>query len=396
MTPSSRLLLARGLRGFVDGLTSIMLAPHLLHLGFSLVQVGVITTAMLLGSSAVTMLAGLASARFGGRRILLAAGLLMTATGISFATVDGFWVLLIVAVLGTINPTGGDVSLFLPMEQALLAGVPRDAAGRAALYARYNVVGALSAAAGAAASIIFDRAGHLPALAAIGPGKLAFAFYAAFGLPHLLLYRGLPLDHALAGQAAPRPLARSRGVVLRLSALFSLDSFGGGFALQALLVVWLSQRFGMSASTAGGVLAAAGLLAGLSQFVSARLARRIGLVRTMVFTHLPANFFLVLAGLVPNAPLAITFLLIRSFLSQMDVPARQALVMSLVPPEERAAAASVTNVPRSLAGAISPMFAGVLLSATSVGWPLVIGGVLKAVYDLLLLAQFRSVERGSA
>jgi predicted MFS family arabinose efflux permease len=182
-------------------------------------------------------------------------------------------------------------------------------------------------------------------------------------------------------------LHKSRAVVIRLSLLFSIDSAGGGFALQSLLVLYLYLRFNLSPAATGATLAATGVLSAFSQLVSARIARRIGLVRTMVFTHLPANVCLILAGLVPNAAAAIAFLLVRSALSQMDVPARQALVMRLVEPDERAAAASVTNVPRSLGSAATPALAGALLDWSHFGWPLVIGGTMKVIYDLLLLAQ---------
>src|SRR5207248_559221 len=192
--------------------------------------------------------------------------------------------------------------------------------------------------------------------------------------------------------APAQRLARSRGIVLKLSALFSLDSFGGGFVVQSLLVLWLFRRFALPVQVAGAIFFAAGLLAAFSQFVSGRLAARIGHVRTMVFTHLPANVFLVLAGLMPTAPLAILFLLLRMALSQMDVPARQAFVMAVVPREERAAASSVTNVPRSLAAALSPFVAGYLLDQTSFGWPLIVGGILKAIYDLALFARFSQVR----
>ncbi len=180
-------------------------------------------------------------------------------------------------------------------------------------------------------------------------------------------------------------------MVLKLALLFSIDSFGGGFAVQSLLVLWLYRRFGLSAETAGAVFFAAGTLAALSQLLSARVAARIGLIRTMVYTHLPANLFLIAAGMMPSAPLAILFLLLRAALSSMDVPARQSYVMAVVPPEERAAASSVTNVPRSLASAIPPLFTGMMLDASTFGWPLICAGVLKAAYDLLLLHQFQSV-----
>jgi MFS family permease len=218
--------------------------------------------------------------------------------------------------------------------------------------------------------------------------------YAATGLLVLLVYRRLP---TAAVAPVPRvPLARSRRIVLRLAVLFSLDSFGGGFVVQSLLALWLFRRFHLSIQTAGTIFFVSNLAGALSQFLSPRVAGRIGLVRTMVYTHLPANLFLVAAGLMPRLSLAVAFLLLRAGLSSMDVPARQAYVMAVVPPEERAAAASVTNVPRSLASAVPPLLTGFMLQHTTFGWPLVCAGVLKAAYDLILLAQFRSVAPESA
>jgi sugar phosphate permease len=186
------------------------------------------------------------------------------------------------------------------------------------------------------------------------------------------------------------PLAKSRPTVLRLSALFTLDSFGGGFVVQSLLALWLFQRFAFTLADAAGFFFAATLLAGASQLLSPVLARRFGLIPTMVFTHIPANMFLIAAAFMPTAELAVTFLLLRMTLSSMDVPARQAFVMAAVPPEERAAAAAVTNVPRSLGTGLAPFFSGLLLAHSSFGWPLVIGGALKIGYDLLLLAGYRN------
>jgi predicted MFS family arabinose efflux permease len=219
-----------------------------------------------------------------------------------------------------------------------------------------------------------------------------FVFYSLCAVACALVYR--TLTPALEVQAEKQPrnaLAESRRVVLRLAALFSLDSFGGGFVVQSLLVLWLYRRFHLDERTAAAVFFVAGTLSAFSQILSPRVAARIGLIRTMVYTHLPANIFLILAGLMPTAPLSITFLLLRMAVSQMDVPARQAYVMAVVPPEERTAASSVTNVPRSLAAGLAPLVSGMLLEKTTFGWPLVIGGALKAVYDLALLIQFRAV-----
>jgi predicted MFS family arabinose efflux permease len=347
-------------------------------------------TATLVGSAALTMAVGLAGHRVPERRVLLGAAALMVATGLGFAGVASFWPLLLVALVGTFNPSASDVSVFLPAEQALLAGLAAPRA-RAAVFARYNIAANFAGALGALASGLPELASRAAGVALVAAERAGFVVYAAVGAVAGVVYARLPAAEPVAPRGT-RPLARSRRVVLRLTALFTLDSFGGGFVVQSLLVLWLARRFGLSPATMGAVFFAAGVLGGLSQLASAPLAARIGLVPTMVWTHLPANAFLILAGIVPSAPAAVAFLLLRAALSQMDVPARQAYVMALVPPEERAAAASVSNVPRSLAAALPPILAGLLLDRSPFGWPLVIGGAIKAAYDVLLLVRFRDVH----
>ena len=384
VTATRGLIVARALRGFADGFASVLLARYLVALGFSGVQVGGIVTATLLGSAVLTLAAGFRLSRFGARQVLLSACALMAVTGVGFGTFTWFWALVIVGFVGTLNPSGGDVSLFLPTEQAAIAHLT-DAADRPHIFGIYNLAGALAGAAGALASALPSRIAHAGGWDVLRVERLSFLVYVVTALVASMVYA--PMRTTLPGPSMQTGLHRSRGVVLKLSALFAIDSAGGGFALQSLLVLYLFLRFDLSPAATGATLAATGVLSAFSQLASARIARRIGLVRTMVFTHLPANACLILAGLVPNASAAIALLLVRSALSQMDVPARQALVMRLVDPDERAAAASITNVPRSLGAAATPALAGLLLDKSHVGWPLVIGGAMKAVYDLLLLAQ---------
>ncbi|HXN55458.1 MAG TPA: MFS transporter [Myxococcales bacterium] len=394
-TRDARILIAtRALRGFADGAVSVLLAGYLSALGFSPFQVGAIVTGTLLGSAALTLLVGLAGHTIQRRSVLFFACALMLATGLGFAEITAFWPLLAVAVAGTLNPSAGDVSVFLPTEQAVLAGASQDR-DRTSLFAWYNVAGTLAGAIGALASgfpAVLERRGWSAATAQ----RTGFFAYAAIALLVALLYRGLSPSIEVAqdagGLARPPPLVKSRRVVLQLSALFSLDSMGGGFVVQSLLVLWLYRRFALSVATAGTIFFAAGILAAFSQLAAGGLARRIGLVETMVYTHLPSNLLLVLAGLMPTAPLAIALLLARMAISSMDVPARQSFVMAVVPPEERAAASSVTNVPRSLAAALSPLLAGAMLSRSSYGWPLICGGLIKAAYDVILYVQFRKVR----
>ncbi|MEQ1702114.1 MAG: MFS transporter [Ilumatobacteraceae bacterium] len=355
------LITTRGIRGFSDGLVSLS------------VTVG-------------TRAHGVP------RRTLLFAGSgVMMATGLAFGVATSFAVLLVVGVLGTLNPTAGDVSVFLPLEQSMLAGTTTPSS-RTALYARYTFIGGIAGAMGSLAIRIPERIADRTSVSEIAALRWCFAVYALAGVAVLLLYRSLDSARSTAQGATAAPLGKSRRVVFQLAALFSLDSFGGGFVVQSLLALWLFRRFDLSVGAAGTLLFVTGTLSAASGFVAAWLAARIGLVRTMVFTHLPANCFLIAAAFMPSMPLAVAMLVLRSLLSSMDVPARTSYVMAVVSPEERAAAASVTNVPRSLAGALPPTAAGWMLDHSTFGWPLVLAGACKIVYDLLLLRQFQHVR----
>jgi MFS family permease len=385
------LISSRAVRAFGDGFVSVLLPVYLTGLGFSGFQVGVLTTATLVGSAALTLLVGLVAYRLRRRRLLSSAAVLMLATGLGFAFVHDFWPLVIVAFVGTLNPSSGDVSVFLPLEQSLLPQTA-PARERTALFARYSLVASLVAAFGALFAGVPVYVADHSSLTQSRAIQGTFLLYAAIALVAFLLYRNLSPSIEASEQTPNSPLRESKGIVYTLAALFSLDSFGGGFVVQSLLALWLFQRFDLSVATAGTIFFWAGVLSAASYPVAVWLSRRIGLIKTMVFTHLPANLFLILVPFMPNLPLAIAFLLLRSTLSQMDVPTRTSYVMAVVSPAERPAAASVTNVPRSLATATSPLIAGYLLSVSAFGWPLVIGGLLKAVYDILLLAMFTKVR----
>jgi MFS family permease len=391
-TADARVLVsARAVRAFADGFVSVLLAVWLRELGFPSWQLGAITTSTLIGSAALTLGIGLLAWRWPRQRLLLAAALMMSLTGLGFSFVHDFWPLLLIAFLGTLNPSSGDVSIFLPLEQSLLPQTVADRE-RTSLFARYGFVATMSAACGALCAgvpgFIADRTTLTLKQALTG----MFILYALLAIVAMLLYR--QLSPAIEpGEAQPSaPLQESKGIVYRLAALFSIDSFGSGFVVQSLLALWLFERFDISVAAVGTIFFWTGLLSAGSYFIAVRLARQIGLINTMVFSHLPANLFLMLTPLMPTLPLAIVLLLLRSLLSQMDVPTRNSYVMAVVSPAERPAAASVTAVPRSLASASSPLISGWLLGLTTFGWPLVIGGGLKIVYDLLLLRMFRSVR----
>ena len=392
VTPDAkRLILTRAVRGLGDGFVSVYLAAYLELLRFSAFQIGAIVTAMLVGSAVFTLLAGLASHKISTRRVLFVAALLMGFTGAGFASLSGFWLLFFVAFVGTLNPSAGDVSVFLPTEQAILAG-EASSRDRTALFARYTLGGSLFGAFGALMSGLPEAVARHLGWTLLDAFRAGFVFYTLLALVIAGIYGRLEHGSSPTATNGNTPLQKSRTVVARLTTLFALDAFGGGFVVDSLLVLWLFKRFDLSLQVVGAVFFGTRMLAALSQLVSPRLAARFGPVKTMVFTHIPASAFLVLAALMPTASLAIALLLLRMAFASMDVPVRQAYVMSVVPVEERAAAASMTSVPRSLASAISPLIAGSLLQKSTFGWPLLIGGAIKITYDILLLVQFRHVR----
>jgi MFS family permease len=388
--PATCLFAARALRDFGDGFVAVLLPVYLLALGFDPLQVGIIATASLLGSALLTIAIGFLGSRYDQRRLLLAAASLMIATGVAFTVVHNYALLLVVAFAGTINPSAGSVSVFVPLEHAALAREVTDVE-RTTMFARYSLVGALAAAVGALTAAAPELVAPL-GLDQLTAIKLMFVLYALLGLLGGLLYARIPRRPPAWQAGASSALGPSRITVLKLAALFSLDAFAGGFVVQSLLALWLFERFEMSLAAAGAFFFWSGVLAAFSFPVAALLSRHIGLINTMVFTHIPSSIALMLAALAPTLPVALALLLIRAALSQMDVPTRSSYVMAVVTEAERAAAASFTAVPRSLAAAVSPALAGALFAASYRAWPLLICGALKITYDLLLLMQFRHLK----
>ena len=387
----ARVLLVRGLRAFADGYVSLLLPIYLITLGMSPLQVGVITAGTLFGSGVLTLWIGLQAYRFTYRTLFLAAAILMTGTGLGYAAFTDFWPLLMIAIVGTLNPSGGDVSLFLPLEHAVLSQSVDDRM-RTALFARYSLVGTLVGALGTVAAGLPDILVGVTHLSMRSALQSMFVLYGFVGLLSGWIYRGIPAKIDMGDHAPQAPLKISKGVVYTLAALFSLDAFGGGFVVQSLFALWLFQKYQLSALAVGSIFFWTGILSALSYLVAVRIADRFGLLNTMVFTHLPSSLLLVAIPFVPTLGWAIALLLARSALSQMDVPTRSSFVMALVPPEERAATASVTSIPRSVAAAISPILTGYLLNMTAFDWPLILGGGIKIIYDLLLYFRFRGLR----
>jgi MFS family permease len=380
---------ARALRGFGDGFATIVLPVYLAKIGFGPAQIGLVAATALLGTAVLTLAIGFVAPRHDLRHLLIAGAVLMVATGVAFPAFGQIGLVAAVAFFGTVNPSTGDIGVLIPIEHAALAQGAADH-DRTRIFARYSLVGALSMAAGALAA----AAPQL--LTQIGIGELTalramFYAYAILGAISAAIYYCLPrrkVEH----RTVAAPLGASRGVIHKLAALFSVDAFAGGFVVQSLLAVWLFKRFDMSLAAASLFFFWSGVLAAFSYPFAAIIARRIGLVNTMVFTHIPSSLFLILAAWSPNLTAALSLLLLRSALSQMDVPTRSSYVMAVVTPPERPAAASVTAVPRSLASSLSPALAGVLLAGPFLDAPLLICGALKIVYDGALLLSFRHIK----
>jgi MFS family permease len=389
--PSNVLLLyaARGTRGFGDGFAIIILPAYLSAIGYDPAQIGIVATASLLGTALLTLTIGAIAARFDLRSLLLTGACLMACTGLAFPNVEHFAFVALVAFVGTVNPSTGDLGVLVPIEHAMLAHGVTDQE-RTRTFARYSLIGALSMAAGALAAAAPDFL-VLAGIGKVSAFKLMFYAYAALGALSAALYRRLP--HARMDEPrSSAPLGPSRGVVYKLAALFSVDAFAGGFVVQSLLALWLFERYDLSLSAASLFFFWSSVASAFSYPVAAWLATRVGLVNTMVYTHIPSSILLILAAFSPNLYVTLGLLLMRSALSQMDVPTRTSYVMAVVTPAERAAAASFTAVPRSLASSISPALAGVLLTTSFSGLPLVVCGVLKIAYDVALLFSFRHLK----
>ena len=392
-----RLFLARSLRLFAYGALSVVLVLYLAERGLTEARIGLLLTATLLGDTALSFWITTRADRLGRKNMLLLGAALMALSGGVFAATGDFVLLLVTATVGVLSPSGNEVGPFLPIEQASLSQVLDDSA-RTRVFAWYALSGSAATALGALTGGTVASAVHQGGLSFLSGYQTIVYGYAAIGLAMLAVFSRL----SSRVEAPSKPLSRAKGrlglhlsggVVLRLSTLFALDSFGGGFVVQSLVAYWFHLRFGTAPGTLGAIFFAANLLAGLSAILAARIASRIGLVRTMVFTHLPSNALLLAVPLMPTAALATLLLLLRYSISQMDVPTRQSYVMAMVHPEERSAAAGVTGVARSTGASVSPMLGAMCLA--SPGWmsvPFYLAGSLKILYDLLLYRSFAALR----
>jgi MFS family permease len=403
LTPDGRLLfLTRILRLFGYGAVSVILVIYLAYLGLSQQQIGWLLALTLVGDAVISLGISLIADSVGRRRMLRVGAFLMIFAGILFAFTDNFVFLLLAAIVGVISPSGNEVGPFLAIEQASLSHIVADDK-RTGVFAWYNLAGFGATALGALTVGVLFKILDAVGISIPAGYKIILVTYALVGLALWFLFGQVsnkvevgstPGSLNLASLANSRlGIHQSRARVLRLSALFALDAFGGGFILQSLLAYWFHVRFGADMMVLGGIFFGANLLAGISSLLAVRLAKRFGLINTMVFTHLPSNVLLVLIVFMPNLTWAVIVFLLRCSISQMDVPTRQAYVMAVVTPSERSAAGGIANVARTLGASVAPILAGPLLANPAlVGVPIILAGGLKIIYDLLLFRDFRKIK----
>lgn len=393
------LIATRVVRLFAYGWLAVVLALYLAALGLSEPQIGLVLSLTLAGDAVLALWVATVADRLGRRRMLLASAGLMLGAGLIFSLTDHLIVLVGAAIVGTLSPSGGEVGPAGAIEQAALPYTAPDA-DRTAVFAWYNLAGSLATALGALTGGLVAQVLQNSGWAPLTSYQVVLLGYAALGLSLLLLARRLsPAIEAPAYRAAdrstPRPvlgLERSRGLVLHLAGLFALDAFAGGLIVQSLMAYWFSVRFGADPAQLGAIFFGANLFAGLSALAAARIATRVGLLNTMVWTHLPSNVLLMCIPLMPTLPLAIALLLARSSISQMDLPTRQSYLAAVVDPNERAAAAGVTTTARTAASATAPLVSGALLGLGALAAPFLLAGALKIVYDLALYRAFRGIK----
>ncbi len=388
---------ARSIRLFAYGALSVVLALYLHQVGLSEGRIGMLFTLTLLGDAGISLWITTTADRIGRKRMLLLGAGLMVMAGVVFSLTRDPALLIIAGIIGVISPSGNEIGPFLSLEQAALSQL-LSSEKRTRSFAWYNLAGSLASALGALAAglvakVLMDT-GHSEAASY----RAIIYGYAGIGCALMTIFLFLsPAVEAAAPAAGAEArvlgLHKSRGVVMKLSGLFSLDAFAGGFVIQSMVAYWFHIKYNVDAALLGSIFFGANIFAGLSGLLAASIANRIGLINTMVFTHIPSNILLCLVPLMPNLTLAITVLLLRFSISQMDVPTRQSYTMAVVEPDERSAASGVTTIARSIGAAVSPSLAGVLLASSALlSAPFLISGGLKIVYDLLLYRNFRKSE----
>jgi MFS family permease len=392
------LLAAKIVRTFAYGFLSVILAIYLKLIGFDDVLIGLILTVTLVNSVIFTLIASFYADRIGRRRTLVIYAALMSISGAIFVTTENHVTLIIAAFIGTINVTGSETGAFLTIEQSILPQTVKNIKKRNIIFAIYNMAGTFAMSAGVLLSglptIIQQQFGEI--LNQIDSIKPLFILYSLSGIVVIGIYLLLSNRIEVEGKIA-RPLTQtlspmSKNIVGKLSGLFAIDSFAGGFVIQSIVSFWFFTKFGADLTTLSYIFSVAGILTAFSFIVSAKIADRFGLINTMVFTHIPSNILIILVAVAPSLSVAIAFYLIRMALSQMDVPTRQSYIVAVVNEEERTAAAGITNISRNISQAISPSLTGIIITTFTLSTPFIIGGLLKIAYDIALYVNFRKIK----
>ena len=396
------LFLTRFMRLFAYGSLSVVLVFYLIGLGLNASQTGLLLTLTLVGDTVISLYLTTRADRLGRRRMLIVGAILMAAAGVAFACTSNLVLLIIAGTIGVISPSGNEVGPFLSIEQAALSHVVPDRS-RTEVFAWYTMAGSVATAMGSLFAGLITRGLEKTTVSPVGMYRVVVVLYALVGV----LLGGLFMRLSPAAEvrspeevsALPRTMksffgvGRSHRIVVKLSSLFALDSFAGGFVVQSFAAYWFYLRFGVNPATLGVIFFWANIFAGISALLAARLAARWGLINTMVLTHLPSNILLILVPLMPSLRLAVLVLLVRFSISQMDVPTRQSYIMAVVNKEERSSAAGITGVARTTGAAISPLFVGFMFARPSwINVPFFIAGTLKILYDLLLYREFAAVR----
>ena len=392
------LFTTRIIRLFCYGFLSVVLALYLVQAGLDEKQVGLLFTLTLAGDAGISLWLTTSADRFGRKRTLILGALLMLGAGAVFIITRNIVVLMVAAIIGVISPSGNEIGPFLSVEQAALSHL-LPAERRTQSFAWYNLAGSFATATGALSGGWLAQALQARGMPALDAYRVVLAGYATGGLVlaalFLSLSREIEVKPSDESESGPRLLGlhRSRGVVARLSGLFSMDAFAGGLIVQSMIAYWFHIKFGVEAGVIGSIFFGANVLAGISALLAVRLAKKFGLINTMVFTHIPSNVLLILVPLMPTLPWAIGLLLLRFSISQMDVPTRQSYTMAVVAPDERSAASGITGIARSVGAALSPSLTGLFLSVPGlISVPFFLSGGLKIVYDVLLYRSFSAVK----
>ena len=403
------LLAAKMVRMFAYGFLSVILAIYLKLIGFDDFLIGLILMTTLLNSVIFTLVASFYADKVGRRKFLLLYAALMSVSGFIFTISENYFALIIAAFIGTINITGAESGAFLTIEQAILPQTLKNVRKRNTVFAIYNMAGTLAMAAGVLLSglpsVLQQHLQYFDIiLNQIGSIKLLFALYSVLGIVllgiYLLLSQKIEIRNNLEKQKDESTrltrmsslTPKSRSIVMKLSCLFAIDSFAGGFMIQSIVSFWFFTRFGADLTTLSYIFSVSGVLTAFSFMAAAKIADRIGLINTMVFTHIPANILIIAVAFAPTLPIAVVLYLLRMALSQMDVPTRQSYIVAVVREDERTTSAGITNISRNVTQAISPSLIGVLINSLSLAAPFVIGGALKVVYDVALYLNFRNVK----